>query len=228
VHIIFTFDLVNNHASIGAGGINPSTGLEFNNYLPRTSDQHFIHQLSSASRNFGEENTEISFVGVEFHLYLFANPRSGSRKAEKFTTLGFSNCTVNLGQNMRAVTHVYNVVDPEDCDKGLLRIARRQKLSKSKEHCVMMLLDNPNHHIRLVMAGGDGSLMRLVLRANKQGCDIKNLACCVIPYGTGNDLARSLNWGGAEEESEIYKTLPRLVREICLNSSEKVLNVWKV
>ena len=38
-----------------------------------------------------------SFDGVEFHLYLFANPRSGSQKAKKYTELGFTNCTVNLG-----------------------------------------------------------------------------------------------------------------------------------
>jgi diacylglycerol kinase (ATP) len=52
--------------------------------------------------------------------------------------------------------------------------------------------------------------------------------CCVLPYGTGNDLARSLNWGGTEDDLKIYKSLPRLVHEICLNAEEKLLNVWSV
>jgi hypothetical protein len=30
-----------------------------------------------------------SFDGVEFHLYLFANPRSGSQKAKRYVDLGF-------------------------------------------------------------------------------------------------------------------------------------------
>jgi hypothetical protein len=67
-----------------------------------------------------------SFDGVEFHLYLFANPRSGSQKAKRYTELGFSNCTIDLGQNMRATTHVYNVVDPEHRTKGLKKLAKRQ------------------------------------------------------------------------------------------------------
>ncbi len=67
-----------------------------------------------------------SFDGVEFHLYLFANPRSGSQKAKRYTTLGFQNCTIDLGQNMRAITHVFNVVDPADCSRGLKKLAKRQ------------------------------------------------------------------------------------------------------
>jgi diacylglycerol kinase (ATP) len=80
----------------------------------------------------------------------------------------------------------------------------------------------------MVMAGGDGSLMTLLNLAKEAGCDIGNLVCCVLPYGTGNDLARSLNWGGTEGELKIYKSLPRLVHEICLNAEEKFLNVWSV
>lgn len=67
-----------------------------------------------------------SFDGVEFHLYLFANPRSGSQKAKRYMDLGFQNCTVDLGQNMRATTHVYNVVDSEHRTKGLKKLAKRQ------------------------------------------------------------------------------------------------------
>ena len=78
------------------------------------------------------------------------------------------------------------------------------------------------------MAGGDGSLMLLVLKAKEAGCDIANLVVCVLPYGTGNDLARSLNWGGKDSELNIYKSLPKLIHEICLNSEVKNLNVWTV
>jgi diacylglycerol kinase family enzyme len=70
--------------------------------------------------------------------------------------------------------------------------------------------------------------MTLVMMAKDAGCDIANLVCCVLPYGTGNDLARVLNWGGTESDLKIYKSLPKLIREICLNADEKDLNVWSV
>ena len=78
------------------------------------------------------------------------------------------------------------------------------------------------------MAGGDGSLMGLVMKAKDAGCDIGSLVCCVLPYGTGNDLARSLNWGGAESELKIYKNIYKLIHEICLNTTERKVNVWSI
>jgi diacylglycerol kinase family enzyme len=80
----------------------------------------------------------------------------------------------------------------------------------------------------MIMAGGDGSLMGLLGKARENGCDINRLVAGVLPYGTGNDLARTLNWGGTENDLNIYKYLPELIREICLNTEVKDLNVWEV
>lgn len=80
----------------------------------------------------------------------------------------------------------------------------------------------------MIMAGGDGSLMGLVGRAKEAGCDIDRLVAGVLPFGTGNDLARVLNWGGTENALEIYSYLPKLIREICLRSELKELNVWHI
>ena len=66
-----------------------------------------------------------SFDGVEFHLYLFANPKSGSQKAKRYTDIGFTNCSINLGNNMRANIHVYNVIDKADRTNGLKKMAKK-------------------------------------------------------------------------------------------------------
>jgi len=79
----------------------------------------------------------------------------------------------------------------------------------------------------MVMAGGDGSLMTLVNKAKEAGCDIGNLVCCVLPFGTGNDLSRSLKWGG-DESGKIYRTIPKLVREVCLNTTIRDLDIWTI
>jgi Diacylglycerol kinase catalytic domain/Diacylglycerol kinase accessory domain len=79
----------------------------------------------------------------------------------------------------------------------------------------------------MVIAGGDGSLVGAVTGAQNAGVDISKVPCCVLPYGTGNDLARCTNWGG-EPVGRVYQTLRNLMIEICENAREEKLNVWNV
>jgi hypothetical protein len=77
------------------------------------------------------------------------------------------------------------------------------------------------------MAGGDGSLINLVMKAKAEGVDVGKLICCSLPYGTGNDLCRIAGWGG-DPKHEMYQSLNSIVREICLNTYEKQFNIWNV
>lgn len=47
----------------------------------------------------------------------------------------------------------------------------------------------------MVTAGGDGSLIGIVMKAKSAGVDVDSLLCCPLPYGTGNDLSRVVKWG---------------------------------
>ena len=86
---------------------------------------------------------------------------------------------------------------------------------------------NPTQKIILVAAGGDGSLMNILMRAKAQRVDIGRLLCCPLPYGTGNDLSRVTNWGG-EPDQAFYATMKSLITEICWHSSEKRINIWSL
>jgi diacylglycerol kinase (ATP) len=79
----------------------------------------------------------------------------------------------------------------------------------------------------LIMAGGDGSLINLIMNAQNAGVDIKTLKFCVLPYGTGNDFARTTGWGGGTD-AKYYKTLKSLVKEVCKNTKEEQFNVWDI
>lgn len=77
------------------------------------------------------------------------------------------------------------------------------------------------------MAGGDGSIVSILMKAKELGTDISALDVCILPYGTGCDLSRVTGWGGSPHK-KYYKTLKSLMTEICLNSRSDFINVWDV
>ena len=78
-----------------------------------------------------------------------------------------------------------------------------------------------------MVAGGDGSLINLLMRAVPSGVDVNKIVCCVLPFGTGNDFSRVSGWGHTLSES-FYSSLETLVYEICTNSEEKPFNIWNI
>ena len=48
----------------------------------------------------------------------------------------------------------------------------------------------------VVIAGGDGSLMRIALDMGRANIDVNKVVFTVLPFGTGNDLSQQLGWGG--------------------------------
>lgn len=50
-------------------------------------------------------------------------------------------------------------------------------------------------NIRVVVSGGDGTILWVVGLVMQMGIDINDLAFAINPIGTGNDFSRSLGWG---------------------------------
>jgi diacylglycerol kinase (ATP) len=56
-------------------------------------------------------------------------------------------------------------------------------------------------NLKLVVCGGDGtvaSILNFVLSGEIANWKKKNPPVAILPLGTGNDLGRSLGWGGGE------------------------------
>ena len=60
----------------------------------------------------------------------------------------------------------------------------------------------PSEHIVCAIMGGDGSMSRNIDYMLSQSSLIKEnvnlIAFAILPFGTGNDCARSLGWGGRD------------------------------
>ena len=147
-------------------------------------------------------------------VVLFANGKSGSNQAKKYLKLHSDslNLKTNLGKVELTIADLQN---PEDREKGIQEI---KSLLETFEK------------FRVVVAGGDGSLIWVIEELLKHQLDISSIEFGILPFGTGNDLAAMLGWGRKPPKKLIGKNLSHLVKyaESWLQAEAKPLDIWQI
>ena len=80
-------------------------------------------------------------------------------------------------------------------------------------------LRSDNEHIVCAFMGGDGSISRNVNYLTENSITIKEninlIAFAFLPYGTGNDCARSLGWGPRDTGTSWGQDIKSVAQACC-------------
>mmetsp|Transcript_23471 Transcript_23471/g.22624 ORF Transcript_23471/g.22624 Transcript_23471/m.22624 type:complete len:588 (+) Transcript_23471:40-1803(+) len=145
-------------------------------------------------------------------IYIVCNPSSGGNKGDSVMKLD--------GQKIDfANTHVtLKIYDIRKGDSG-----KKECFLQIKEdikNCRLDLIDEISDEgsgvkdsdsninpIRVIMAGGDGTVMWGMMELGNHEIDPKDIAVGCLPLGTGNDWSRAMGWGGFFDTSFTNKDL---------------------
>lgn len=149
-------------------------------------------------------------------IFIFINPKSGSKMGQKFLDLDFSKVQIEIDATSDVTVHLINLTNQEKKLEGLkeikqLQVKYQSKLQSSKKKKSTANASSANTNINsaniasglarsdrriiLTVAGGDGTLMYIAQDAVNEGINLDLLTMCLLPYGTGNDFAQIMGWG---------------------------------
>jgi diacylglycerol kinase (ATP) len=132
-------------------------------------------------------------------VFIFANPASGSCKAAKYTDIQASFMQLYSPSVVYEV-HIYDLQTRHIKETGFTQLATQ--LAESPED------------VRVVVCGGDGTFVWVVEECLRYTLDISRLLLCLMPFGTGNDLACSMGWSRSPPKPIIGQHLKGLKRSL--------------
>lgn len=134
-------------------------------------------------------------------VFLFVNPKSGGNKGEDFLKVPQPFVT-QLDDGRTASLHIFNLITQS-----------QEGMKKFKE-----IATKAGRPLRMVVGGGDGTVMWADSEATKAGIDTtRECLIGIVPLGTGNDFARVAGWGG--------KNPKRITMNSCLKVHDMV-KLW--
>jgi diacylglycerol kinase family enzyme len=85
----------------------------------------------------------------------------------------------------------------------------------------------PHNQLKILIAGGDGSVLSIIEDFHKNEIDINRLIFGIMPMGTGNDLCHSLGYGNNVEIGKKITNLENLLYKYTKSKISKI-DIWEI
>ena len=159
-------------------------------------------------------------------LFFFINPKSGSNDgrvilsfSSEFQNESITKCkkitiqSIVEGSLFSISCIMINILDNEEMEDGISLLKTMSQIKKEK--------------IKVLIGGGDGTVLSLIELLNTKGIDISKLVFGPVPLGTGNDLSNALGFGGSMifEQDEFFLFDLLFMYEISL---EGKIDIWNL
>ena len=110
-------------------------------------------------------------------------------------------------------TIIFNIIDKNEMQKG-------------KKFITKYLTDFPANKIKILIAGGDGTVLGIVEELNREGVPLDRCTFGAMPFGTGNDLSHSLGFGNECKVGDI-RNFHRVLYTYLIGKPAKI-DIWEL
>ena len=108
----------------------------------------------------------------------------------------------------------------------IFNIIDKNEMTKGKKFIKRYLTDFPNNNIKILIAGGDGTVLGIVEELNREGIPLNRCIFGAMPFGTGNDLSHSLGFGNECKVGGIRK-FHRVLYTYLIGTLAKI-DIWEL
>jgi len=154
------------------------------------------------------------------HIFIFVNASAGGNRAAEYLQHGSSEPLEVKEIGFWAYLRIYNIREGETGLKpGFLLVKELSKQVECEEDS-----------IRVLVAGGDGTVMWALSELIKSEVDMTRVAVGHIPFGTGNDFARTTGWGHQPPETLVGAGKEYLYADMrrWINADISNFDMWQV
>ena len=160
-------------------------------------------------------------MAADLPIFIVSNPSSGGTKGAELLDLGVPEIRiVDEELKLNVLVHLGDIRTGSSGDKPIFKTIKKEVDSHSKEDGM----------IRVIVAGGDGTVMWALSELEAHGLGGDRVAVGVLPFGTGNDFSRSTGFGGYSPNVIIGRNMSGLKKILLryIDAQVSSFDIWKV